>query len=86
MGQFRYVTNRTLRNKNDEEKGRLRAFVRTGSDTAEGDYECPECGDKGKINQVWKRPFTVRCQKCNFLMKIPKMKDQMKKDKKKARK
>ena len=86
MGNYRYVTNRTLRNKNYEEKGRLRVFVRNESDTIEGDYECPECGFKGKISQIWKRPFVFRCSKCNFLIKIPKMKDEIKREKKRARK
>ncbi len=79
MGNYKYITNRTLRNKNNEEKGRLKAFVRNGSDTAEGEYECPECGHKDRINQVWKRPFSVRCSKCGFLMKIPKLKNEIKK-------
>jgi len=86
MGNYRYITNRVLKNKNGEEKGRLRGFVRNDSDNIEGDYECPECGHKDKINQVWKRPFNVKCSKCGFLMKIPKIKDEMKREKKKAKK
>lgn len=85
MGNYSYVTNRTLRNKIGEERGRLKAFVRNGSSNIEGDYDCPECSSKGKISQAWKRPLTVRCAKCGFLMKIPKMKDEMKRDKKMAR-
>ena len=74
MGMFRYVTNRTLLSKAGEEKGRIRVMVKKGSDTAEGDYECPECDNKGKINQVFKRPLSVRCEKCGFLMRLPKLK------------
>lgn len=76
MGQFRYVTNRTLVNKAKQKRGRIRIMVRNGSDLAEGDYQCPECSHEGQINQEFKRPLKVRCGKCNFLMRIPKLKNQ----------
>lgn len=74
MGQFRYVTNRTLENKAGVEAGRIRVMVKNGSDQAEGDYHCPECNNKGKVDQLFKRPFSVRCASCKFLMKLPKLK------------
>jgi transcription elongation factor Elf1 len=74
MGNYSYITCRTLQNKSGEEKGKLKVFVRTGSETAEGEYECPECGDRGKVDQVFKRPLNVKCSKCGFLMKAPKLK------------
>ena len=85
MGNYRYITNRTLRNKNGEEKGRLKAFVRNESDRVEGEYQCPECGGNGKVDQVWKRPLNVKCSRCGFLIKIPKMKDEIKREKKRAK-
>lgn len=85
MGNYSYVTNRVLKNSSGEENGKLKAFVRKGSETVEGDYECPECGNKGKIKQAWKRPFNVKCSKCGFLIKVSKIKDEMKREKKKAR-
>jgi len=74
MGNYSYITNRPLKDRKGEDKGRLKAFVRTGSDTVEGEYECPECGNKGRISQKWKRPFNVKCSKCGFLLRVPKMK------------
>lgn len=74
MRNYSYITNRTLQNKSGEEKGKLKIFVRTGSETAEGEYVCPECGNNGDINQVFKRPFSVKCSKCGFLLKVPKLK------------
>jgi hypothetical protein len=63
MGQFRYVTNRTLKNKSGEVKGRIKVLVREGSDTAEVDYACPECGFSEHKEQEWQRPFIVKCSR-----------------------
>lgn len=79
---YKYITNRPVNNKAGESKGSIRARVKADSDTLEGFYTCPECGSNGKINQVFKRPVSVRCENCDFLMKIPKLKDQAKKDRK----
>jgi ribosomal protein L37AE/L43A len=78
MGQFRYVTNRTIANKAGQESGRVRVMVKNGSDTAEGDYQCPECAYNGAVNQAFKRPLSVRCEKCGFLMRLPKLKGKVK--------
>ena len=85
MGNFSYITNRTLQNSRGEQKGRVAVLVRTGSATAEYKYTCPECGDARDGQQEFKRPITIRCQKCGYLMKLPKLKDELKKEKKKAR-
>ncbi len=74
MGNFRYITCRTVANRSGEEKGRVKAFVRNGSDNIEGEYKCPECENKGKINQIFKRPINIKCEKCGFLMRLPKLK------------
>jgi transcription initiation factor IIE alpha subunit len=84
MGQFRYVTNRTMKNSVGEDKGRIRVIVKQGSDTAEVDYTCPECLFGGHMELEWKRPFSVKCSKCGSLMKLSKLKNEIKKDKKKA--
>lgn len=81
--KYRFVTNRLLKNKNGEEKGRLKAMVKTGSDTAEADYTCPECGHSEHLEVEFVRPFKVRCSKCGFLMRVSKLKDEMKREKKK---
>lgn len=85
MGNFSYITNRTVQNKGGELKGRIALLVRAGSTTAEYKYACPECGDVRDGQQEFRRPITIRCQKCGFLMKILKLKDELKKDKKKNR-
>ncbi|MBL7160836.1 MAG: hypothetical protein ISS93_03235 [Candidatus Aenigmarchaeota archaeon] len=75
MRQFSYVTNRTLVNKAGKESGRMRVMVKVGSTQAEGDYHCPECGHDGKVSQAFKRPFTIRCGKCNVLIRMPRLKN-----------
>ncbi len=81
MGNYSYITNRTLRNMAGEEKGRIAVRVRTGSMTAEYNYSCPECGDSRDGSQEFRRPIMVKCQKCGYLMKLPKLKDELKKEK-----
>lgn len=83
MRQFKYITNRTLKNEAGEEKGKIRVLVKTDSDTAEVDYVCPECLLSEHVEQEWKRPFSVKCSKCGLTIKIPKLKDEIKRDKKK---
>jgi len=84
MGMFKYLTNRTLRNKAGEEKGKIRIVVKADSDTAEVDYVCPECVHSEHTEKPWERPFSVKCSKCGFVMKLPKMKSEMKKEVKAA--
>jgi DNA-directed RNA polymerase subunit RPC12/RpoP len=83
--KYKFVSNRTLKNSKEEEKGRMRVLVRIDSDTAETDYECPECGFKERVGVEWKRPFSVKCSRCSFLMRLPKLKDEMKKEKKRRK-
>jgi predicted RNA-binding Zn-ribbon protein involved in translation (DUF1610 family) len=85
MGNYSYITNRTLQNKAGQEKGRIAIRVKTGSTTAEYNYTCPECGDSRQGQQEFSRPLSVRCYKCGFLMKLAKLKDELKKEKKRAR-
>lgn len=81
--KYRFISNRILKNGSGKETGRMRVLVKTGSDTAEVDYKCPECGSEKHLEQEWKRPFSVKCRNCGNLMKLPRLKDQMKKEKKK---
>jgi len=74
MGQYRYITKRTLQNKAGEDRGTILVTVKKDSDRAEGKYTCPECGAQGAVNQEFKRPFSVKCQNCGFRMRLPKMK------------
>ena len=83
--KYRFVSNRVLKNSKEEENGRMRVLVKMGSDIAETDYECPECGFRGHVEPEWKRPFSVKCSKCGFVMKMPKLKDEIKRDKKRQK-
>lgn len=83
--KYRFVSSRILKNSKEEEKGRMRVLVKTDSDIAETDHECPECGFKEHVEPEWERPFSVKCSKCGFVMKMPKLKDEMKREKKRQK-
>ncbi|MEM5871633.1 MAG: hypothetical protein QW051_02045 [Candidatus Aenigmatarchaeota archaeon] len=82
MGKYRFVSNRILKNSKGEEKGKMRVLVLEGSETAQVDYNCPECGFSKHIETKWKRPFSVTCEKCKFVMRLPRLKDEIKREKK----
>ena len=86
MGNYRYISNRILKNKANQETGWIKVRVPNDSDTAEGMYKCPECEHQDKISQEFKRPFNLKCGKCGFLIRMPKLKDEIKKEKKAAKK
>ncbi len=83
MGKYRYVTNRTLMNKAGEETGNIAVLVPKESDIAKVKYKCPECGHTEQTEKPWKRPFSVKCSNCGFLMRLPKLLSQFKREKKK---
>jgi len=85
MGQYKYVTNRTVKNKGGEDKGKIKVLVPADSDKASVDYVCPECGFSEHEEQPWERPFVVICSKCNTKIKIPKLKEEIKKEKDRAK-
>ena len=85
MGNFSYITNRTVQNRAGEMIGKIAVLVRKGSTLAEYKYTCPECGDQRDGSQEFHRPITIRCHKCGYLMKLSKLKDELKKEKKKMR-
>lgn len=70
---YKYVTNRTLVNNDGKETGRLKILVPKESDTAEVEYTCPECSFSESTTKEWKRPFSVKCGKCGFLVRAPKL-------------
>jgi peptide subunit release factor 1 (eRF1) len=85
MGNYKYITNRTLLNKAGEEKGNIAVLVPNESDMARVKYRCPECSHSEQSEKEWKRPFSVKCNECGFLMRLPKLKDEAKREKQKAR-
>ena len=85
MGKYRYITNRTLLNKAGEEKGNIAVLVPNDSNAAKVRYRCPECSHSEQLEQEWKRPFSVKCSGCGFLIRLPRLKDEIKREKKNAR-
>ncbi len=79
---YRFMMNRTVRSTAGQETGRIKAAVRKGSDTLEGEYTCPECRSSGKVKQPFQRPIKVKCASCGHLIQILKIKDELKKEKK----
>ncbi len=86
MGKYRYITNRTLTNKAGEEKGMIAVIVPKDSDMARVKYRCPECGYSEQTEKEWKRPFSVKCSKCGFLIRLPRLMDEFKREKKAMKK
>ena len=84
MGNFKYITNRTLLNGAGEEAGNIAVLVRNDSEEADVKYRCPECGFSEQTRKPWKRPFSVKCSKCGNLIRLPRLKDTIKREKKKA--
>ena len=84
-GNYKYITNRVIQNKAGENAGNIAIRVPKDSDTAQVRYKCPECQHTEMTEQPWKRPFSVKCAGCGATIKVPKLKDEIKKEKKKAR-
>ncbi len=81
MGNYRYITNRTLLNKAGEENGNIAVLVPNESSTAKIRYKCPECGHSEQTEKEWKRPFSMKCSACGFLIRLPKLKGKTKEKK-----
>lgn len=75
-----YHTWRDAKNKKGEPTGKIRVLVPPHSSTAMVDYTCPECKHTGYKEQEWKRPFSMKCDKCGFLLRVSKMKNEAKKE------
>jgi transcription elongation factor Elf1 len=74
-----YVTNRLLANSRGEIKGKIKILKLKEEKLAKVEYVCPECLHEEKINCEWKKPFSIRCSKCNFLIKVPSLRYEIKK-------
>ena len=64
--------------------GKIRVLVWKEDGKARSEYICPECGKYGYNESEWKRPFAIRCDHCNAKISVPKLKQQFKKEMKKA--
>jgi len=77
-----YHTWREAKNKEGKYTGKIRILVWKQDKIARCEYICPECGKYGYIEKPWKRPFSVKCEHCGFLIRVPRLRDEIKKDKK----
>jgi len=76
-----YHTMRSVANKKGEYSGKVRVLVLKGSNTAMVEYRCPECGHEGYLEKPWKRPFAFACERCSFLIRVPRLRSEVKKKK-----
>src|SRR3989338_3512084 len=77
-----YHTQRSIKNSKGEVTGKIRVLARKDG-IAMTEYTCPDCGHSGYAEQPWKRPYSVKCGKCECKISVPKMKDAAKREMKK---
>ncbi len=78
-----YHTNRSAKNAEGVFTGRIRILVPKGDGIARCEYTCPECKYEAYAEQEWKRPFSIKCEKCGFRISVPKLRQEFKKEMKK---
>ena len=71
-----YHTNRSLEN-----GGRIRVLVLKGDNLAKVEYICPKCKHYAYTEKEWKRNFSVKCKNCGFLIRVPRLRNLIKKGK-----
>ena len=86
-----YITNRELENKSGEPKGKIKILKMREDNQAQVEFTCPECGAGDKRKENWTEPFKngegskqsfmVKCSKCNFVVKMLKLKKEAAKKK-----
>ncbi len=81
-----FHTKRGMPNKEGEKTGKVRVLALKKDGIARVEYICPECGHKGYLEKEWKRPFSFNCQECEQLIRVPKLKYQIKKERKRRMK
>ena len=79
-----YHTWRDLSNKDGAYTGKVRILVFKGESKARVEYKCPHCLNEGYLEKTWEKPFSFECQKCGAVIKIMKLREEFKKDQKKA--
>jgi DNA-directed RNA polymerase subunit RPC12/RpoP len=74
-----YHTNRSVKGRSGGD-GIIRVLALHEDNIARCEYKCPECFHEGYTEQPWKRPFSVKCEKCGFRISVPKLRDQAKRE------
>jgi len=80
--KIKYITTRDLKNSKGDIKGKVRVLVMKNQTNALVKYTCPECLYTSKMEKEWKRPFHFKCEKCGFLIRVPRLKEEIKKERK----
>ncbi|HLD83381.1 MAG TPA: hypothetical protein VI979_00840 [archaeon] len=75
-----YHTNRSV-----DGTGKIRVLVPKSDGIARVEYKCPKCAHESYVEQEWKRPFAIKCEGCGAKIAVPKLKQQFKRDMKKAK-
>lgn len=83
-GEFSHLTKRKLKNAEDKETGEIFLWKRKSEEESRYLLKCPLCGEEqeGSILLV-KRPYRVKCSKCEKSITLPKLVDLAKKESKK---
>jgi len=81
---FVYHTWRDIENEKGEKIGEIRVLV-LDDNMARVEYHCPECGKEFFEETEWKRPFSVKCKNCGKLIRVPKLREQIKREMKKKK-
>jgi predicted nucleic-acid-binding Zn-ribbon protein len=86
--QIEYITTRDLVNSKGEVKGKVRIIKLVGEEEATLELNCPECGYSEKRKEKWEEPFVsgqgqnqkfyVKCSKCDFSVRLLKLKKEIK--------
>jgi ssDNA-binding Zn-finger/Zn-ribbon topoisomerase 1 len=74
-----YITTRNLENSSGKITGKIRIIKNKGESKANVEYICPECNFTENKKEVWKKPFSIRCSKCGYLIKVPSLRTEIKK-------
>ncbi len=77
-----YHTWRDGKNKKGEVAGKIRILVLKKDGIARVEYICPECGYYDYFETEWKRPFSFKCEKCGFRIRVPRLRDELKRERK----
>ena len=56
-----------------ENNGKIRVLVLKKDNIARCEYICPYCNHNGYCEREWKRPFSVKCEKCGKTIRVPRL-------------
>lgn len=80
-GEFSYLTKRKLENSSGEETGEIFIWRRGGEEDYNYIMQCPFCREEQEGSTKFeRRPYRIRCSKCNKSITISKLKDEAKRD------